>query len=148
MNNYHVTFAGHRRVENFLEAEEKLERILLNLLKDKEYVEFYVSNDGGFDIMATSVIRRARKLYGEDNSTVNLVLAYKKADLELLEKQFDFVIIPEELYGVHYKRAITEKNRWLVDHSDLLICHVNKDSGGAYNTLKYATKKGIEIMNI
>ncbi len=61
MEIYRVTFAGHRHVENFFEIEAKLEKTILNLLETKDFVEFYVSDDGEFDIMATAAIRRARK---------------------------------------------------------------------------------------
>ncbi len=56
--------------------------------------------------------------------------------------QFDAVTAPEELYGVHPKRAITMRNQWMVDHSDLLLCYVTRTTGGAANTVKYAAKKG------
>ncbi len=148
MEIYYVTFAGHRSFEGFLEIEEKLEQIVLNLLKTKSFVEFYVSNDGEFDIMATSAIRRAVKSFGDHNSSINLVLAYPKANMDLMAMQFNSIIIPEELYGMHYKRVITAKNFWLVDHSDLLISYVRRNSGGAFNTLKYAEKKGVEVLYV
>ena len=43
--------------------------------------------------------------------------------------------------------AFCERPR-LVDNSDLLVAYVNKDFGGAYNTLKYAEKKGVPIINV
>ena len=46
MNIYTVSFFGHRRIENALEIERRLEQLLQTLLRNKEYVEFLVGRDG------------------------------------------------------------------------------------------------------
>ena len=74
-------------------------------------MDFYVGNDGDFDRIATSVIRRLIDRRGRENFTINLVLPYPKANMDLLEKQFDSVMIPPTLHSVHPKAAITERNR-------------------------------------
>ncbi len=149
MNTYRVTFAGHREIDHFFALESKLDEILSILLQAKDFVEFYVGNDGEFDTMATSAIRRLKKKYGSHICAMNLILPYKKANLDFISQQFDAVIIPEELYAIHPKKAITARNQWMVDHSDLLICYIKKQSGGAFNTLKYATANAhIEVLNI
>ena len=61
---------------------------------------------------------------------------------------YDNIIVPFELAGVHYKSVITKRNRWLVDNSDWLIAFVYRDFGGAYTTLRYAEKKGLQIVNL
>ena len=50
--------------------------------------------------------------------------------------------------NTHYKAAIGKRNEWLVDNADLLISFVKNNAGGAYETLRYAEKKGIAIINI
>ena len=64
------------------------------------------------------------------------------------KSSFDDVVIPVELAGVHYKSAITKRNRWMVDESDYLIAYVYPDFGGAYTTLRYAEKKKRQIINL
>ena len=54
MNIYTVTFFGHRYIDNFFIIEEKLEPILKDLIKQKEYVEFLVGRDGEFDQIVSS----------------------------------------------------------------------------------------------
>ncbi len=143
-----VSFFGHRKMESISKAEEILNKIIADLLHTKEFIEFYVGENGDFDIMATSVIRQSRKKYGTDNSAVNLVLPYKKASMHFYEKQFDSVIIPEELHDVHYKNAITERNKWVIKNSDLIICYMQNCEGGAYHAIQYADKLKIKIINI
>ncbi len=147
MEFYCVTFAGHRDVGDYKETEQKLEQIISSLLKRKDYVEFYVSDDGDFNIIATAVIRRLREKLGEHSSSLNLVLPYTRSNMDLMTLQFDSLIIPEELSCIHYKRAISERNKWMIDHSELIIAYVKKNNGGAFDMLKYAEKKGVEIIH-
>ncbi len=148
MGVFRVTFAGHRKIDCFSEVEAHLSELISKLLNTKELVEFYVGYNGDFDRMAISAIREAEKKYETKNSAVVLVLPYKTADTVFFESQFDAVIIPQELHGIYPKRAITLRNRWLVDNSDLIVCYVN-EGGGAAATVKYAEKSNrIEVVNI
>ncbi|MBR6681192.1 MAG: DUF1273 domain-containing protein, partial [Clostridia bacterium] len=65
---------------------------------------------------------------------------------EYYEQYYDEIYMPIE--KVHYKAAITKRNEWLVDNSDLLVAYVNKDFGGAHNTLRYSEKIGVPIINV
>ena len=67
---------------------------------------------------------------------------------EYYETSYDDVVVPGELDGVHYKSAITKRNRWMVEQSDWLIAFVYRNFGGAYATLRYAEKKGLRIINL
>ena len=82
-----------------------------------------------------------QKEIGKENNDITLVLPYAVARLAYYEKYYDNIVIPERLYGVHPKSAITLKNRWMVDMSDLVIAYVERTNGGAYEALKYAEKR-------
>ena len=142
---YRVSLIGHRYIERFGEIEEHLQQVVADLIKTKEYVEFFIGRNGDFDILAASVIKRAQEKYGKDNNSLILVIPYKIADLEYMENYYDEIWYPDELYGVHYKSAITKRNEWFVDHSDMLIAYVTKDQGGAYECMKKAQQKGIQV---
>ena len=72
---YRVSMIGHRIVEDF-DIEEKLYDLFCDMLRTKEYVEFYLGRNGDFDIMAASVIKRLKKNFRDDNSVMILVLPY------------------------------------------------------------------------
>ena len=149
MNNVvFVTFAGHRHITNFSETESKLSRVLERILYENEFVEFFVGINGDFDLIATTLIRSLMKKFGSEKCAVTLVLPYSSSKVSYYEKAYDSVIIPEELHGVHHKRVITERNRFMIDKSDLVICYVNKESGGAWQSLCYANKVGKEVILI
>lgn len=145
---YRVSFIGHRRVEDFYFVENQLDNIIGDLIRTKEYVEFYVGKNGDFDTMVASAIKRCQKKFGIANNSLILVLPYTVADMQYLEDFYDEIWIPDELHGVHFKNAITKRNEWFVNNSDLLIAYVLRDKGGAANCIRYAEKKGITIQNI
>ncbi len=79
---------------------------------------------------------------------MTLVLPYPVADMADYEKYYDQVFIPEEIENVHPKAAITKRNRWLVEHSDLLIAYVRRNTCGAAACLKTAEGAGIHMIKI
>ncbi len=148
MNVYKVTFFGHRDFCIDRKVEERLYSIIGGLIRTKPNVEFYIGRNGDFDIFAASVIKRAQKAFGHENSSLTLVLPYAAKDIEYYETYYDNVMIPECVEKVHPKSAITRRNRWMADECDLLICYVEHDSGGAYTALKYASESGKGIINL
>ena len=80
MDQYTVSFFGHRVIEDPLMIEKRLEPLIRKLLKEKEYVEFLVGRDGEFDQIVTSTIRRCKRTIRDDNSAHVWVLPYPTAD--------------------------------------------------------------------
>ena len=128
--------------------ENQLDNIVGELIRTKEYVEFYVGKNGDFDTMVASAIKRAQKRFGKENNSLILVLPYTVADIEFLEDFYDEIWIPDELHSVHFKNAISKRNAWFVKNSDLLIAYVLRDKGGAANCLKFASKTEIKTINL
>ena len=46
------------------------------------------------------------------------------------------------------KRAYQIRNRQMVDRSDLVVFYVEHNSGGAYQTMRYAQERGKQIVNL
>ena len=145
---YRVSFIGHRNIERFQIVENKVEAVVKDLIKSKEFVEFYIGRNGEFDILVASIIKRVQRDFGKENSSLILVIPYSIADMEDFEKYYDEVWYPDELFGVHFKSAITKRNEWFVDHSDLLVAYVTRDCGGAFECMKKAQQKGIQIVHL
>ena len=149
---YTVAFFGHRTIEDPLRIEQRLEAIIRNLLKNKEYVEFLVGRDGEFDQLVSSVVRRCKREYRSDNSAHVLVLPYVTAEFRDNEDSFreyyDEIEICETAAGGHFKGAHQKRNREMVDRSHLVVCCIQHESGGAWQTIKYAQKQSIPYINI
>ena len=152
MDIYTVSLFGHRHIEQGALVEERLESLLYDLITGKEYVEFLIGRDGEFDLLASSVIKRCIKKYGRGNTSLVLVLPYMRAEYRDNEAAFldyyDEVEICEESARAHFKAAIQIRNRCMVDRSDLVVCCIQHQSGGAYKTVQYAQRLGKRVVEV
>jgi hypothetical protein len=148
MSLYTVSLFGHREIADSKQIEEKLIPIIQELLRKRDFVQFYIGRNGEFDEYAASLIKIAQRDFCMDYSDLTLVLPYEVADMEYYEKYYDDIIIPECLEGVHPKSAISKRNRWMVEKADLLIVYTEKKQGGAYTAMRYAEKLHIPVINL
>ena len=149
---YTVAFFGHRYIDNPPRVEELLEEQIRNLIDENEYVEFLVGRNGDFDRCVSSAVRRVRKNYRDDNSSLVLVLPYLTAEYLNNEQYFhDYytdVEISSEASKAHPKSAIQIRNREMVDRADLVVCYIEENAGGAWKTYQYAITKGKDIIKL
>ena len=147
MNVYTVSFFGHRRIENPQKVQAALETLIGKLLTEKEYLEFLVGRDGEFDQLASSTIRRCKQLVRSDNSAHVWVLPYPTAQLCENEASFrdyyDEIEICPESSTHHFKAAHQVRNRYMVDRSQLAVFCIQRERGGAWQTLRYASRRGV-----
>ena len=149
---YTVSFFGHREITAFKEIENKLETLIHKLITEHEYVEFLIGRNGEFDQLVSSVIHRVRKRLDYKNCSLTLVLPYMTAEFRDNESSFydyyDEIEISQSASSGHFKSAMQTRNKEIVDRSDLVVFYVERQSGGAYTTMKYAVKNGKEIINV
>ena len=149
---YTVTFIGHRYIDRFSFVEEKVDELVRELIGSKPYVDFLVGRDGDFDQIVSSTVLRVKKCVFDANSSLIWVMPYETAEyrdnVESFEEYYDEVELCQESASAHFKGAIQIRNRCMVDRADLLICYVEKKSGGAYQTMQYAIKAGKKVINI
>ncbi len=152
MNIFTVAFFGHRRIDDYFRLESLLYERIRRLLSEKGYVEFLVGRNGEFDQMASSAVLHMKKVYRSDNSALILVLPYMTADYRNNQKSYESYYDGIELSSastfVYPKSAIQARNREMVDRANLILCYVNKESGGAYQTIQYAVRCGKRIENL
>lgn len=145
------TFAGHREVYD-RNVRNSIELAVENILKRDTSFIFYSGAMGEFDEMCSAAVRAAKKCHPELNIKLIAVLPYMTAkintDKELYERLYDDIVIPFEPYEVHYKSAVTKRNRWIIEQTDCVIAYVYKNFGGAYTTLEYARRMNKEIINL
>ena len=149
LNTFTVSFFGHRQIDRPFEAEERLEKIIRELIRSKEYVEFLVGRNGEFDQMVSSTVRRVRKTVDDANSALVLVLPYMTAEYANNKASFEHYYDEIEVFDSgHFRSAFGQRNRSMVDRSDLVICCIERDEGGAYETVKYARKNSKRVLNV
>ena len=151
LNTFTVSFFGHRIIENAQKIESRLEQLIRTLLREHEYIEFLVGRDGEFDQLVSSAIRRAKRTIRSDNSSHVWVLPYLTADFRDNEEDYRGYYDEIEVFGSrsgHYKAAFQARNRSMVDRSHLSVFCVERNEGGAWQTMKYAQKQGKNIINL
>ncbi len=151
MQIYTVSLFGHRIIEDPISVERKLEKLIRQLIHEKEYVEFLVGRNGAFDQLTASVIRRVKRTVRADNSTLVPVLPYPTAEYRETEESFQSYYDEIEICdypNAHFKAAIQARNRAMVDRSDLSIFYVTHNQGGAAQTLRYAQKQNKNLINL
>lgn len=152
MKVFTVSFFGHRIIKTPLLIEQHLELLIRKLLVEKEYVALLVGRDGEFDQLVSSTIRRCKRKYRSDNSAHIWILPYLTAEFRDNEASFqdyyDEIEVCEASAGSHYKNAHQTRNRAMVDRSNLVVFCIQHESGGAWQTMKYAKKQGVPYINI
>lgn len=111
---------------------------------------FYTGAMGRFDEMFSSEVRALKKDY--PNVKLICVMPYMTNEIntqgDYLYTLYDDILIPTELADVHYKAAITKRNQWIIQRSELVIIYTKRNFGGAYNAKRYAQRLKKEIITI
>ncbi len=128
-------FIGHR---DSMGLEEVIYVHIKKLIK-AGVKDFYSGGMGNFDKMCEKAVK--------DLSGKIIYIPYNQSRIKKQDRQwYDYIICP--LGDKFYERFdIPKRNRWLVDNTDICLCHVYKQ-GGAKHTYDYATKIGKQIINI
>ena len=154
MDNSAVCFTGHRVIEknDSVQLEKSLKRTIEQLISEG-YTEFKTGGALGFDtIAAVSVIKLKRKY---KNVRLTLIIpcktqskSWRSEDRKIYDRiknAADSVICISDNY---FNGCMQIRNRKLVEGSAVCICYLNKKSGGTYYTVKYASSKGLKIINL
>lgn len=122
--------------------------VLEGLITEENISVFMTGGMGDFDNLFASAIRTLKRKY--KNIKLFLVKPCFSVKLNINKDyygyMYDEIIIPDVVSEVHPKSAITKRNKWMIEESDIIVCYVLRDYGGAYSALKYATKLGKKII--
>ena len=141
-------FAGHNEVYGD-SIRKSLFVTIENIILNDDIRVFWVGNYGAFDRMVACILNELKKVH---SIRIELIIPYLTREImenrEFYNRFFDSVIVADIPSTTHFKSKIVKTNEYMVDNSEYLICFVNKEWGGAVNTLKYAEKKKKHIINI
>ena len=148
-------FTGHRDVPDSVlpSLKEKLASELL-LLIEKGYKSFVAGGAVGFDTIAAESVLELKGKYPDiklhlvlpcecQDKYWNPLQKKKYKEILTLADSHEYVSIPYTRYCMH------QRNRKMVDMSSVVICFFDGgDKGGTASTVKYAEKKGIDLINV
>lgn len=148
-------FTGHRPEKlNISEKEVKL-RLYDAILSAVEngFTTFISGMARGVDLWAAEIVLSIKK----ENPSVKLICASPFKGFEkhwaAAEKELYHTVLKHsdlvKYVSPHYSPFCFQvRNQYMVDNSSLLIAAYSGESGGTRNTVKYAAKQNMKIINI
>ena len=136
------TFFGHKDTPK--EIEPTLRSTLIDLIENKKVNVFYVGNNGNFDTMVRRQLEDLSQLYA---ITYSVVLAYLPTEKNKYDDLTN-TIYPEVIETVPKRFAISWRNKWMIQQSDIVVTYVTHNFGGAAKFKALAEKLGRIIYSI
>lgn len=136
-----VCFFGHRDTPE--SVRPILRQTLIELIEKKEADRFYVGNQGTFDTMALQTLQELKKEY--THIAYSVVLAYLPTQPSEISCS---TIYPEGMELAPARYAIDRRNRWMIEHSDTVVCYVSLSFGGAAKYRDLAHQKKRIVLNL
>ena len=137
-----VTFFGHKDTPKNIEPT--LRTTLVDLIENKNVTVFYVGNNGNFDTMVRRQLENLSQAYP---ITYNIVLAYiptKKSEYD----SFTNTLLPEGIETIPKRFAISYRNKWMVEQSDVVVTYVTHSFGGAAQFKAIAERQGKTVIEL
>ena len=147
-------FTGHREIpQSHLPAlQKKLEETIRELVS-QGFTRFEAGGALGFDTLAACTVLGLK----EEFPHVRLVLAlpcpqqansWQPKDAALYENilnRSDYYFYVSQSY---HRGCMQQRNRRLVDDSELCVAYCTQATGGTAYTVQYAEKKGVKVRNL
>lgn len=147
-------FTGHRKL-----SVNIAEKVVLNLEREVEKLitagvtDFISGGALGFDQIAASLIIAKKEM----DKKIRLIFALPcktQADLwnekqqqfynELLLEADEIIYVSEE----YNEFCMKKRNNFMVEHSAYCICALLNEKSGTAQTVRYARKKGLQVINV
>lgn len=152
---FRVCFTGHRPDKmDLTEAEAKpLLAAAIDKAIEQGFKTFISGMAMGVDIWAAELVLERRK----KNKELHLIAALPHPNFESSRaadeiKRFNKIIAAADLVqqiSDHYFKACYQvRNEWMVDRSALVIALFNGQKSGTKNTIDYAKRKDVKVINI
>ena len=136
------TFFGHKDTPK--EIEPTLRSTLIDLIENKNVTVFYVGNDGNFDTMVRHQLEDLSHIYPINYSVVLAYLSTEKNKYDDLSN----TIYPEGLETVPKRFAISRRNKWMIQQSDVVVTYVAHSFGGAAYFKEIAEKQNKNVVEV
>ena len=147
-------FTGHRPEKLKLSEQEiiaALEREIHTAIDDG-FVEFISGMSRGVDIWAAEIILKLKK----EGQPLRLISAVpfegfeRRMPAEWKKRYHDILAAADQVEYISpaYSPASFQlRNEWMVDRSSRVIAVFNGEKGGTKNTIDYAARKGVRVVN-
>ena len=137
------TFFGHR--ECLERVRRALREVLKTLICEHGVTEFYVGNQGSFDLNVQFVLKELKENYPQINYWIVLAYMPNKPDNF---SDYTMTILPEGIENVNPRYAISWRNRWMLKRSENVVTYITHSWGGAAQFAEQAVRQKKRVINI
>ena len=137
------TFFGHRDCPDNL--KQSIRAVIIDLITSYGVDMFYVGHQGGFDGLVRGVLREVTQECLQVHYAV--VMAYMPSESSAPNDASD-TMLPEGIELVPPRYAISWRNNWMLQQSDLVVAYVAHSWGGAAQYVQKATRAGKTVINL
>lgn len=135
------SFFGHT------DAPENIKNALKNHIVqmiEKNIFSFYTGNNGKFDFMVQSVLEDLSLQYPQ--ITYSIVLSH--IGERAISGNQNRTVFPDGLELVPPRFAISKRNEWLIQHSDIVLTYLKYHSSNCAKWVEKAKRKKLKVINI
>lgn len=135
-------FIGHS--DCFGLSNKELRKVIITCIENG-VSRFISGGQGSFDRIAAAEVFNLKSTYPH----IKNILVIPYLSFNVFERRyFDEIVYPDNFEKYPFKVAIPERNKYMVNISDVAICFIHHGWGGAAKTYEYAIKKKLEIYNL
>ena len=145
-----ICVSGHRYFGKDLK-KERVESFLRKLI-EKGFNTFLIGMAIGFDTLCFQILERLRE---ENDIKIIACVPCPEQPQRFNQKQkeeyFRLLSVADEkviLSDKYTSYCMQKRNEFMVDNSFAVLCYLNKNSGGTFNTVNYAKKKNVFVINV
>ena len=146
-----ISFAGHSFVASSGAVKEAVKEQIRKNTINETHVLCFLGGYGSFDEICACACRELKR----ENAGIELIYITPYMSLPMQQKikemkaygLYDDSIYPP-IENTPKRFAISKRNAWMMASADLVIAYVNRNYGGAYQSIEVARRKGKKIINI
>ncbi|MBQ3483239.1 MAG: hypothetical protein IJA78_03590 [Clostridia bacterium] len=137
------TFFGHKDTPIY-EIRSALKAVISELIDKTGVLTFYVGNNGNFDFAVQSILKELAS--EKENIKYSIVLSF--IGEHALSGDQDVTVFPEGLEKTPPRFAISKRNEWLIQNSDLVIAYTKYSFSNSCKWVEKAKKRGLTVINL
>ena len=137
-----VTFFGHRDAPDSISSA--LKEKIIEMITTIGIKDFYVGNNGNFDFYVQGVLENIVKKHNDIRFSVVLSTINETA----IGAKQKYTVFPEGLENALPKFAISKRNDWMINNSQIVITYVRHNFSNSHKWLEKAKKKGLRVINL
>lgn len=143
-------FTGHRAVGRDMDYL-LLERVVERLIKNG-YRRFMCGMAVGFDQVAAQCVLDFKSKYDVQLVACVPCLSQSETFYSAARETYERILsLCDEqiiLSDFYFKGCMQQRDRFMVENSDALVCYLRKNSGGTFYTVNYAKERGKKIIEL